>query len=90
MKTPISTWQLIKPYWVSNQKWIAWGLLFLVISLDMTNVYMIIQMTYWNKDFFDAIANYDTHAMTPLFMTLVGLLATIISARIFSTFLNSS
>lgn len=86
MKASIPAWQLIKPFWVSNQKWVAWSLLALVISLDMTNVYMIIKMTYWNKDFFDALANYDTASMTPLFFTLIGLLTVIISARIFSTF----
>lgn len=86
MKNPISAWQLIKPYWVSEQRWIALGLLVLVISLDLSNVYFVVQVSYWQKDFFDALADYKLDVMKPLMWTLLLILGANITVRAFSVF----
>ena len=48
-------WRLTKPYWTSEEKWIAWGLLVAVVGLSLLSVYLSVLYNYWNGDFFDAI-----------------------------------
>ena len=86
MKKNISAWQVLKPYWVSDQKWFAFGLLALVIILDMSNIYVILQITHWQKDFYDALTDYKVDLIKPLLITLLGLVTANITARTFSTY----
>ncbi|WP_225721441.1 ABC transporter ATP-binding protein/permease [Candidatus Vallotiella sp. (ex Adelges kitamiensis)] len=55
----ITTWNLIKPYWVSNEKWIAWGLLLLVVTINMIMVAVNAWFNTWQRVFFDAIQQYN-------------------------------
>ena len=48
-------WRLTKPYWSSEEKWSALGLLVVVIGLSLLSVYLSVLYNYWNRDFFDAI-----------------------------------
>ena len=86
MKKKISAWQVLKPYWVSDQKWFAFGLLALVITLDMSNIYVILQITHWQKDFYDALTDYKVDLIKPLLITLLGLVTANVTARTFSTY----
>lgn len=52
-------WQLIKPWWVSEEKWVARGLFILVFLLDMSIVGIGAWLTYWNKNFFNAFTDYN-------------------------------
>lgn len=86
MKKPVSAWQLLKPYWVSEQKWVAISLLILVIALDMSNVYAVVQISFWQKNFFDALADYKLEAIMPLMFTLFMIIGANITVRTFSMF----
>ena len=86
MKKQMTAWQLLKPYWISEQKWLAYSLLALVIALDMSNIYVILKITYWQKDFYDALTDYNSAAIKPLLITLLGLVAANVTARTFSTY----
>lgn len=55
----ITTWSLIKPYWVSDEKWIAWGLLALVVAINMTMVAVNAWFNTWQRVFFDSIQQYN-------------------------------
>lgn len=50
---------LAKPYWTSNEKWPAIGLLAVIISLTLGIVYLNVQFNSWYNDFYDALQNYD-------------------------------
>jgi vitamin B12/bleomycin/antimicrobial peptide transport system ATP-binding/permease protein len=52
-------WRLTKPYWTSEEKWIAWGLLIVVVGLSLFSVYLSVVYNYWNRDFFNAIQQKD-------------------------------
>ena len=52
-------WSLAKPYFKSEEKWVAWGLLVFVIALNLIVVAMNVVITYWNNDFYNAIQVYD-------------------------------
>jgi putative ATP-binding cassette transporter len=54
-----AVWQLIKPFWVSEEKWKALGLLATVIALALSMVYLDVLFNAWNRDFYNALENKD-------------------------------
>ncbi|WP_410498443.1 ABC transporter ATP-binding protein/permease [Chitinibacter sp. S2-10] len=52
-------WRIAKPYWVSEDKYRAWGLLALIISLSLGLVYMNVQFNSWYNDFYNTLQNLD-------------------------------
>jgi len=51
--------RLLKPYWVSEEKWIARGLLLSVIALALGMVYLNVLFNDWNREFYNALDNRD-------------------------------
>jgi putative ATP-binding cassette transporter len=52
-------WKLAWPYWRSEEKWIASGLLAAVMGLNLGAVYLNVRFNLWNRDFYDALQQYD-------------------------------
>lgn len=52
-------WRIAKPYWVSEDKFYAWGLLALVIGLSLGIVYMNVQFNSWYNEFYNTLQNLD-------------------------------
>lgn len=52
-------WHLTKPYWTSEEKWPAFGLLALVIGLSLGLVYMNVQFNSWYNEFYDTLQKLD-------------------------------
>jgi putative ATP-binding cassette transporter len=48
-------WRLIKPYWTSEERWVARALLGLVIALNLGLVYLNVQFNDWYGRFYDAL-----------------------------------
>ena len=48
---------LIKPYFQSEEKWRAWGLLLAIVGLNLAAVYMLVLLNEWNRVFYDALQN---------------------------------
>ncbi len=48
-------WALSKPYWSSEERWIARGLLSAVIGLALFMVFLDVQFNSWYKDFYNAL-----------------------------------
>ncbi|MFI8417440.1 ABC transporter ATP-binding protein/permease [Serratia sp. NPDC078593] len=61
MNSPLTqkhaVWQLIKPFWVSEEKWRAWTMLIAIIGLSLGLVYISVQINQWNQVFYDALQN---------------------------------
>ncbi|WP_035053266.1 ABC transporter ATP-binding protein/permease [Andreprevotia chitinilytica] len=53
-------WRLTKPYWTSDEKWKALGLLALVVALNLGSVFMSVQFNSWYNVFYNTLQNYDT------------------------------
>ena len=51
--------RLALPYFQSDQKWKARGLLAAIIALNLAGVYMLVQLNDWNRVFYDALQNKD-------------------------------
>jgi putative ATP-binding cassette transporter len=52
-------WVLAKPYFWSEEKWAARGLLAVIIALNLLNVFISVVFNYWQNSFFNAIQAYD-------------------------------
>jgi vitamin B12/bleomycin/antimicrobial peptide transport system ATP-binding/permease protein len=52
-------WALVAPYWSSEQKWAAWGLLGIVVGLNLGLVYISVLFNRWMNEFYNAIQALD-------------------------------
>jgi putative ATP-binding cassette transporter len=81
-------WQLLRPYWFSEDRWAGRGLLALVIGLNLGGVGLAVLLANWNRQFFDSLQtkNY------PVFLHLLaqfGLLAALyITAAVYALYFN--
>ena len=68
-------WRLAKHYWTSEEKWSAWGLLLVVIALNLGNVYISVRINAWNNAFYNALQAFDSGELLRqlgIFSILVG------------------
>jgi putative ATP-binding cassette transporter len=52
-------WALAWPYWKSEEKWSAMGLLASVVALNLITVALNVRFNTWNNDFYNALQQYD-------------------------------
>lgn len=57
-------WQLVKPYWTSEEKWSAFTLLALNIVGTIVGVRISVALNDINKNIFDAIQNFNKELLT--------------------------
>ena len=48
-------WALSKPYFSSDEKWKARGLLAAIVALNLGSVYLLVLLNDWNRLFYDAL-----------------------------------
>jgi len=56
-----SAWTLAKPYWFSDDKWWARGLLGTVVALNLISVYIDVRLNIWRNAFYDTLQQLDEH-----------------------------
>jgi len=61
-------WALSRPYFDSEEKWKARGLLAAIVALQLAAVYMLVLLNDWNRLFYDALQNKDQ----PVFWEQLG------------------
>jgi putative ATP-binding cassette transporter len=54
-----AVWRLLKPYWISKDKWKARALLLAVVALALGMVYLNVLFNEWNRDFYNALETKD-------------------------------
>ncbi|HEY7553426.1 MAG TPA: ABC transporter ATP-binding protein/permease [Candidatus Binatia bacterium] len=50
-----TAWGIIRPYWTSENRWAAWGLLLIVVALSLGMVYINVLFNQWNNAFYTAL-----------------------------------
>ncbi|MDR2365408.1 MAG: ABC transporter ATP-binding protein/permease [Zoogloeaceae bacterium] len=61
-----SAWRLLLPWWMSEERWRARGLLAIIIGIDLFNTYVGVRLSYWQRDYWDALAERDIAAFWDL------------------------
>jgi vitamin B12/bleomycin/antimicrobial peptide transport system ATP-binding/permease protein len=59
-------WRLSRPYYRSEEKWSAWGLLLSIIALRLLLVGMTVILSFWNREFFNSLQEKDFTAFWEL------------------------
>src|SRR5215475_8714544 len=62
-------WRLARPYFNSEEKWSARGLLASVLALRLLLVGMTVILSYWNREFFNSLQDKDLTAFWELLLT---------------------
>lgn len=81
-------WHLIKPYWVSEERGKAWGLLAIIIALVLVMVYINVLLNDWNRNLYDSLQNKNYDAFRHLlvqFSYFAFSYITVATARIYLT-----
>jgi putative ATP-binding cassette transporter len=81
-------WALLRPYWFSEERWTASGLLALVVGLNLAGVLVSVLLAHWNRQFFDALQGKDYSAFLALLARFGGLAALYIVAAVFALYFN--
>lgn len=80
-------WSLIKPYWVSNEKWGGYLLLAVIIALNLGEVYLSVRLNYWRNDFYNALQALDKTAFLHNVFVFSYLAAIFIVAAVYRLYL---
>ena len=73
-------WELCKPYWRSEERWSAYGLLALVLFCNVVQIAGSVALNSFYQEFFDALQNFSKHVM----WALLGQFTVIVIALILS------
>ncbi len=62
-------WSIAGPYWRSEERWRARGLLAVVIALNLSLVGMTVLLTYWQRAFYNTLETKDREGFFDLLFT---------------------
>ncbi|HVM82743.1 MAG TPA: ABC transporter ATP-binding protein/permease [Candidatus Binatia bacterium] len=81
-------WALAWPYFWSEEKWAARGLLALVVALNLGQVFLDVVLNYWNNDFGNAIQKYDEAAFWRLILKFFIIAIPYLIVYVYATYLQ--
>ncbi|KUZ81570.1 ABC transporter ATP-binding protein/permease [Burkholderia ubonensis] len=85
---PVSAWSLIKPYWVSSEWKIAWGLLVTIVVINLCVVWINVKLNKWNAQFYNALQSKDVHDFPSLLMQFSALAFGFIILAVYGRYLR--
>jgi vitamin B12/bleomycin/antimicrobial peptide transport system ATP-binding/permease protein len=81
-------WALSKPYWSSEERWVARGLLASVIGLALFMVFLDVQFNTWYKNFYNALQEKQVDDFWILILWFSFLAAVYIAVAGYNRYLN--
>jgi len=79
---------LAAPYWSSEERWSARGLLLVVVSLSLGQVYLLVLLNTWYQQFYDSLQKLDQAAFGRLILRFAVLAACYIAIAVYSLYLR--
>ena len=79
-------WRLAAPYWGSEERWQARGLLATILALTLGLVFLLVLLNNWNREFFEALQNRDADAYFPLMLQFCVLAAIYIIGAVYKLY----
>jgi len=83
-------WALTRPYWFSEERWVARGLLAAVVALNLGLVYITVLLNKWYNDFYNSLQNKDAAAFGRLLLVFAIMAAAYIVLAVYQLNLNMS
>src|SRR6266850_548149 len=87
-RTIPDAWRMIRPYWVSEDRWPGLGLLLVVVSLTLGMVYLSVLLNRWNNDFFSALQEKNAAAFRRPLVQVGWLVGAFIVLAVYQLYLN--
>lgn len=84
----ISAWSLIRPYWVSEERRTAWGLLITIIVLDLLLVGIDARLNTWNRDFYNALEGRNVREFPQLMLVFSALAFAFVAISVYNRYLR--
>ncbi len=81
-------WDIAWPYWKSEEKWLAIGLLAAIIALNLITVWLNVRFNYWNNDFYNALQQYEWQEFWRQFAIFGVLAVSFIVVGVYSAYLE--
>jgi putative ATP-binding cassette transporter len=81
-------WALVSPYWSSDQRWTAWGLLAVVVGLNLGLVYISVVFNRWMNDFYNAIQDLDKAKFVTALYDFTWIAAIFIAVAVYMLYLS--
>jgi len=85
---PRRVWQLAKPYWNSEERWQARGLLAVIVAFTLGLVYMAVQFNTWNREFYNSLEQKNYGDFKDLLLYFCFLAAVYIALGVYKIYLT--
>ena len=79
---------MIRPYWFSEDRWSALGLLLVVVSLTLGMVFLSVLLNRWNNDFFSALQDKNAAAFRRQLLQVTWLVGAFILLAVYQLYLS--
>ncbi len=81
-------WGLLLPYWQSDERRAAFGLLAAIVGLNLGAVYILVLLNAWNRSFYDALQQRDAAAFAAQLGRFCLLAAAFIVSAVYRQYLT--
>src|SRR5690242_2538796 len=79
---------LVVPYWRSEERWVARGLLAAVVSLTLGLVAVLVMLNDWNREFYNALEQRDFEGFQGLLVRFGALAGLYIAGSVYRLYLR--
>jgi putative ATP-binding cassette transporter len=83
-----TAWNMIQPYWSSEDRWVAWGLLVVVVLLSLAMVHINVLCNQWNNSFYTALQEKNNTVFPYLLLRLSWLVGLMIFFAVYQLYLG--
>jgi putative ATP-binding cassette transporter len=77
-----------RPYWISSERRSAWGLLTVIVAMNLGLVYVNVLFSNWNNRFYDALQVHDFAKFSHELVYFCVLAMVFIAVAVYQTYLN--
>ncbi|MBV9523649.1 MAG: ABC transporter ATP-binding protein/permease, partial [Alphaproteobacteria bacterium] len=81
-------WRIARPYWFSEERWIARGLLAVIIAMSLAQVWINVRLNSWRNDFYNTLQNYDERGFFYQLGLFTALAGAFIVIAVYQTYLQ--
>lgn len=81
-------WRIAKPYWVSEERWAARGLLVAIVAMSLAQVWINVRLNTWRNDFYNTLQEYDENGFFKQLVIFSVLAAAFIVIAVYQTYLQ--
>ena len=87
-RTLPDAWRMIRPYWFSEDRWAARGLLLVVVAITLGMVYLSVLLNQWNNAFFGALQEKNATMFRQQLVQVAWLVGAFIVLAVYQLYLN--